>query len=158
MAKMYQVIGECAFVTQENALGVHKVLMMKGAVLGPGATKEEIEHNLGAKLIAEVGEHVTGGVNADGKPDAVVEAETTADETPTAETSVKPAKAAPADPRVEARRADAKAKLDALGGAAPSATHGEDVWVEYAVVQGMDRAEAEKAGKAELRKALTGGS
>lgn len=53
----------------------------------------------------------------------------------------------------ETRRAEARAKLAELGGA-PDGRSSEAVWVEYAVSQGLDRGEAEKAGKDELRKAL----
>ncbi len=35
---------------------------------------------------------------------------------------------------------------------APHANAGEDVWVEYAVAQGTDRGEAEKAGRDELKR------
>lgn len=55
------------------------------------------------------------------------------------------------NPEAETRRAEARAKLPA-DGSAPHANAGEPVWVEYAVKEGVDRAEAEKAGKDELRK------
>ena len=58
------------------------------------------------------------------------------------------------NPELETKRAEARAKLPA-DGSPPKATHGEDVWIEYAVKQGIDRGEAEKAGKDELRKLLT---
>ncbi len=59
-----------------------------------------------------------------------------------------------ADAAAEAKRADARAKLPA-DGSAPDGRASEAVWVEYAVAQGLDRAEAEKAGKEELRKLLS---
>ncbi len=58
-----------------------------------------------------------------------------------------------ADVEVERKRAEAKAKLP-VDGSAPDGRASEAVWVEYAVTQGLDRSEAEKAGKDELRKLL----
>lgn len=60
---------------------------------------------------------------------------------------------APFDPEVEAKRAAARAKLPG-DGSAPDGRAGEDVWREYAVKQGMDRVEVEKASKADLVGAL----
>lgn len=57
------------------------------------------------------------------------------------------------DVDAEARRAAARQKLVEIGGT-PDGRHGQDVWVEYAVNQGMDRAEAEKATKSDLVAAL----
>lgn len=54
----------------------------------------------------------------------------------------------------EVRRADARAKLAQMGGT-PDGRASESVWVEYAVSKGVDRTEAEKAGKDELRRMLT---
>lgn len=59
----------------------------------------------------------------------------------------------PADPEVEARRAAARQKLTESGGT-PHGNASKDVWVEYAVAQGMDRGEAEKADKSDLVAAL----
>lgn len=53
------------------------------------------------------------------------------------------------DPEVLHRRAAAAAKLPP-DGSMPRHTHGEDVWVEYAVRDGVDRGEAERLGKAGL--------
>lgn len=57
------------------------------------------------------------------------------------------------DPGAEAKQAEARSKLP-VDGSAPHANAGEDVWIEYAVKQGLDRTEAAKAGKAELKKVL----
>lgn len=55
------------------------------------------------------------------------------------------------DPAVEQKRADAKAKLAELGGT-PDGRSSNEVLVEYLVGKGYDRAEVEKADRAELRK------
>lgn len=60
-----------------------------------------------------------------------------------------------ADPELEERRAEARSKLADMGGV-PDGRSSEAVWVEYAVLRGLDRTEAEKAGKDELRKVLAG--
>lgn len=57
------------------------------------------------------------------------------------------------DPAVESARAAARAKLPA-DGSPPHGNASHEVWVEFAVAQGMDRAEAEKATSDELRDAL----
>jgi hypothetical protein len=66
----------------------------------------------------------------------------------------KPETPSPAPPSsstddIEARRAEAAAKLAAAGGT-PNRRHGLQVWVEYAVTRGYDRATAEAATKDEL--------
>jgi hypothetical protein len=64
-----------------------------------------------------------------------------------------PAQGDAADAARDKAREAAKAKLPA-DGTAPDGRAAKDVWVEYAVVKGMDRGEAEKADKAELIAAL----
>lgn len=54
-----------------------------------------------------------------------------------------------ADPAVEQKRAEARAKLAELGGT-PDGRSSEAVWIEYAVSKGTDRTEAEKVGKTAL--------
>ena len=57
------------------------------------------------------------------------------------------------DPEVEARRTAARQKLTEAGGV-PDGRMSKDVWIEYAVAEGMDRDEAERADKADLVAAL----
>ncbi len=136
MAKTYVVVGQCAHVTVNTPTGPALNLLYQGATLPDSATKEQVEHLLSVKLIAEVGDvpanEVTGP--GDGAKDAIVP-----------DTDV--------EPEVLARRQAAAAKL-ASDGSAPHQNAGKDVWVEYAVVKGMDRVEAEKADKADLIAAL----
>lgn len=140
--KQYQVVGECAYVTVDTAVGRAKTLLYKGAPVSADAP--ELQHLLAAELVAQVGGDVGPGVNAAGElgpaePPPVV--------TPSGDV---------VDPEVEVRRAEAKAKLPA-DGSAPDGRASAEVWIEYAVAQGLDRGEATKAGKDELRKALAGG-
>ena len=132
----YQVTGECAYFTQ----GGQKQLLLRNAIVGPGATDAEIKHNLSAGLISSIGgsvkvEHAAAG-SADGAGSRTAEAT-----------------GAVVDGEVEARRADARKKLTAAGGV-PKGTHGEDVWVEAAVAKGYSYADAVKAGKSELQRLL----
>lgn len=60
-----------------------------------------------------------------------------------------PAELGGVDPELLHKRAAAAAKLP-TDGSPPKHNNGEDVWVEYAVRQGMARDEAEQAGKAAL--------
>lgn len=136
MAKQYVVVGACAHVTDNTPYGPATVLLYKGAVVPASATAAQIEHLLSVRLIEEIGDvaenEVTGpadGAKAATVPDSDV------------------------DPEVLARRKAAADKLPA-DGSAPHANAGKDVWVEYAAVKGMDRAEADKADKADLIAAL----
>jgi hypothetical protein len=65
-----------------------------------------------------------------------------------------PADTVPVPDEAEAKRVAARQKLAEMGGA-PDGRSSHDVWVEYAVQQGIDRAEAEASSKDDLRGALT---
>ncbi len=142
MTDMYQVTADCAYVTVDTMSGRAKTLAYRGALIPADAP--ELKHLLNSGMVEKVGGGTGPGLNADG--------------------GLGPAQPAPAvsdagtsdgDPD-EARRADARQKLAELGGA-PDGRSSEAVWVEYAVQQGLDRAEAEKAGKAELMATLKRG-
>ncbi len=137
MSGRYQVVGECAFATVETMFGRAKTLLYKGAFLPDGCP--ELEHLLSTGLVARVDDGAGVGVNADGGLGP-------------SQPSVAAGPDGGPDPD-EQRRAEARAKLAELGGT-PDGRSSEAVWVEYAVAQGLDRTEAEKAGKEELRKAL----
>ncbi len=120
--------------------GKAKTLLYKGAPVA--ADCPELEHLLSTGLVAKVDDASGPGLNADGglgpsRPP----------ETPAAPAS------GPVDDPDEVRRADARQKLAEMGGT-PDGRSSEAVWVEYAVTQGLDRVEAEKVGKDELRKVL----
>lgn len=148
----YQVIGECAHVVTADHTGVQAMrLLYKGAFVPEDATDERIEHLLSAGLIAEVGEvplapnasvEQTQAPAGDGVHPVVTEADRQMQRAKTD---------AAAD--VEAKRAAAKAKLPD-DGSPPHGNASKDVWVEYAVTQGMDRAAAESADLKDLRDAL----
>lgn len=145
MADVYQVTAEAVLATVDTVNGRMKTLLMRGALL-PGSTPE-LKHLLDVGMVEKVGDDAGTGLNAEGGLGA---AETPA-VGPTSVVSSTPL--TPEQQELEAKRAEARAKLPA-DGSAPDGRAAEAVWVEYAVLQGLDRAEAEKAGKEELRKAL----
>ncbi len=152
MADQYQLTADCAYLTTETATGRAKVLAYRGAYIAPDAP--ELKHLLDSGMAAKVGDGGGFGLNAEGGlgaaetpaegPRSVVSA--TVPTTDTVSTS--------ADADAERRQAAARAKLPS-DGSAPDGRASEDVWVEYAVARGMDRDEASKAGKEEIRKALS---
>ncbi len=145
MADMYQVTAEAVLATVDTATGKVKALLYKGAMLSGDAP--ELKHLLDSNMVAKVGADVSTGLNAEGGlgpaerptvgPDSVVAA----------------APLTPEQEETNRRQADAKSQLPA-DGSAPDGRASDAVWVEYAVARGMDRDEATKAGKAEIRKAL----
>lgn len=169
--RIYQVVGECAHVTADTAMGPARVLLYKGALVPADA--KELKHLLSAGLVAQVGGDETGGVNADGL--TVAEAEGKVD-TPAA----KAAKEADADPaptpaevqtaavaagtpnadepsaeekaaaEVAERRKAARERLAALGGKAPDGRASQDVLVEYLVAQGGNYDDLSRAEKPDL--------
>jgi hypothetical protein len=142
--ELLQIVGECAYVSQNTATGRAKVLLYKGSVVS--ADVPEAEHLLASGLVARLGNRAAVGVDAAGEP--LVDPATAGTGTPAADNpDVK------ADAEAAAKREAARAKLP-TGGSPPDGRAGQDVWVEYAVAQGMDRAEAEKASKADLTSAL----
>lgn len=134
----YQVVGECAHVVVTDVSGVSSMtLLYKGAPIPDDIDPARLTHLLDAGLVVEVaGEPIAP--NAPVGPGSEVQQVGPDDEVDADEAK---------------RRADAAGKLDEIGGA-PDGRHSEDVWVEFAVRQGFDRAEAKRAGKDELRKVL----
>lgn len=138
----YQVVGECAHVVLPDASGVSSMqLLYKGAPVPEDAEPERLKHLIDSGLVAEVDETPIA-------PNAAVAQDGNVGIPP-----LNPPAPSGADPDELARQAEAAAKLDEIGGT-PDGRHSADVWVEYAVRQGLDRAEAQKAGKDELRKVL----
>jgi hypothetical protein len=147
MSGMLQLTAECAYVTVEGPVGRAKTLLYKGAVFP--ASAPEAEHLTTSKMCVPFGDDGDVGLNAEG---GLGPAETDAS-LPGSVVAVVSAAPDVVSPDEAERRAAAVAKLDEAGGV-PDGRHGEDVWVEYAVRQGLDRDEARRAGKEELRKAL----
>lgn len=123
----YQVVGECALATVESMYGRTKQLLYKGALFPADAP--ELQHNLDAGLVEQVGSAAEAGLNADGE-------------------------VGEAQPKDDTVTADASAEgRQVRRGGRPSAAEKADL-VDQAVAAGMDRAEAEKASVADLRSAL----
>jgi hypothetical protein len=164
-ASRYQVIGECAHVTTVGLGGVSAMtLLYKGAFLPEGVDQARIRHLLDSKLIAEVGDAPIAPNAAVEQPNPDTEdndgdgdAGDGVHPVVTDEQRQQQAKASADADAAERRRAEARAKLPA-DGSAPDGRASFETWVEYAVVQGMDRSEVEKASKEELRRALGGKS
>jgi hypothetical protein len=161
--RRYQVVGECAHVEVVDISGVSAInLLYKGAFLPDGVDEARLRHLLDVGLVAEVGE-VPIAPNASIEQDPTVGIPTPtagdadADGAGDGGAGVKPATgSSPEDRETERRRADAKAKLPA-DGSAPDGRASTETWVEYAVVQGLDRDEASKASKSDLMAALKRG-
>lgn len=143
MSDRYQVTAECAYVTVDTLHGRVKTLVYRDAFVPADAP--ELRHLLDSGMAAKVG-------GPDTAPDTKPATETPSITGGSAET---PSGDEP-DADVEAKRAEARAKLAELGGT-PDGRSSEAVWVEYAVAQGLSREEAEKAGKTELIAALRRG-
>lgn len=150
----YQVIGHCALITQTGPLGTAKLLLLRGAVIGPGMTELERTHNLAGGLIAEIPGSEPAGLDASGVPVLGTE-RLVGDGKPggPAQADVAPVAPSRTDAEGDAKRSAARQKLAESGGT-PHGNASKDAWVEYAVAQGMDRAEAEKADRADLVAAL----
>ncbi len=151
MGDKYQIVGECAHVVVTDHTGVSAVnLLYKGAFLPDGVDKDRLQHLLDTGLVAEVKDGEEIAPNAAVAQDPAVGI---------------PPLTAPADdtgdkgsgvPELTAEQQAARATLPA-DGSAPDGRAAHDVWVEYAVIQGLSREEAAKVSKDELRKALAGG-
>lgn len=178
----YQLVGECAYVSTNTALGRAKVLMHKGALIPADAP--ELKHLLDIGMAARVDDDETGGVNAAGEPAAVADGTVT----PAADgsRSMQPAEDGEqqeqattgtahgqglnlrnteatdedkAAAETAARRQAAREKLAALGGKAPDGRASHDVLVEYLVAQGGnydDLVRAEKSDLVEMVKSRQG--
>lgn len=145
---MYQVVAECVYATVESPYGMTRQLLLKGALIPGGA--QEVEHLVRSGMVAKVGGDDETGVNALGSLGAAETDQGAAGSVVTSSPAAAPSPAeSTADDKVEAARESARAKLPA-DGSAPHPNAGEAVWVEYAVGQGTDRAEAEKVGKQAL--------
>ncbi len=164
MADRYQVVGECAHVNTVGLGGVQAVqLIYKGAPVPEGIDPERLKHLLRQGLVAKVdGEPIAPNAAIEQDPNTGDPLRPTQGEAaggdgthPTVSDDERQAqrKAAEDNDAAEQKRAAARAKLPA-DGSAPHHNAAPEVWVEYAVKQGLDRAEAEKASKEDLRKAL----
>jgi hypothetical protein len=132
----YRVVAECAHVSTEGGLK----LIYKGAPVPPDQDPKRLKHLLDTGLIAAVGE-------AELAPNAAVVSDEYAT-TGGAKIDVESGQA-----EIDRRREAAKAKLPA-DGSAPDGRAGHEVWVEFAVARGLDRDEATKASKDDLKSAL----
>ncbi len=163
-AGRYQVIGECAHVNVVGIGGVHSVqLIYKGAFVPEGIDPERLKHLIRSELVAKVdGEPIAPNAAIDQDPNTGASLSAAKGETvggdgthPTLSDEQREAqrKAAEDNTAVEQKRAAARSKLPA-DGSAPDGRASHEVWVEYAVSKGLDRSEAEKASKEDLKQAL----
>ncbi|MER7280406.1 hypothetical protein ABT369_38815 [Dactylosporangium sp. NPDC000244] len=147
--QMYQVTAECVYATVDSQYGMTRQLLLKGAVI-PGDAKE-IEHLVAQGLIAKIGDGDETGINALGGVGAAESVEGAAGSVVSPDPAAGPMGGSPSvTDEAETAREAARAKLPA-DGSAPHPNAGRDVWVEYAVKQGIDRAEAQKATKDDLK-------
>ena len=136
----YQVVGECAHVTVGTPSGPMVTLLLKGALLPDAVTAERLEHLLSVNLIAPLDgvepimpvsgpilNEQDGGTVDGGLPE--VDGEEAAK---------------------EQERAAARSKLPP-DGSAPRGNASHDVWVEFAVLKGYDRAEVEKTDRDDIK-------
>jgi hypothetical protein len=160
---IYQIVGECAYVSNDTPSGRTRILMYKGALVPPNAP--ELQHLLSTGLVVKVGGEETGGVNADGI--TTVEAEQLDDDVTRRDSDgVLTSPASSGEPNTglttsttgstagdstDAKRAAARAKLPD-DGSAPDGRASKDVWVEYHVIQGGNYDDLVKQDKAELVK------
>lgn len=144
MEKQYQVTGAAALITQSTAIGPAKMLLYAGHVLGLGYTQAEIDHNIAAGLLTEIGgdDDLIAGIEHGANPH--VSRVRTSEEPVLAEGDAKVGEQVvddsgnpPAAPETDAERDAAKAKLPA-DGSAPPKNAAQPVWVEYAVATGRD--------------------
>ncbi len=132
----YRVVAEAVHVSTEGGLK----LIYKGAPVPPDQDPKRLKHLLDTEMIAPVGE-VGVAPNAAVVPD---EFATTGGQRVQPESG---------QAEIDRKRDAAKAKLPA-DGSAPDGRAAHEVWVEYAVAKGLDRQEAEKASKDDLKSAL----
>lgn len=139
----YRVVGPLAIVTQTTQHGPFKMHLHTGALIGPGMTDKERDHNLDMRLIAPVEEPARASV-----PE-------TASETERATVEPEPDEEPDDTGDVEAARAAAAAQLPA-DGSAPDGRKSRAVWIEYGVAKGYKREELETQDRAELIELLRG--
>ena len=151
----YQVVGECAHATVNNALhGRIQELLLKGALVPEDAP--ELKHLLSVGLVAKVDDAETGGLNADGVPAGALTSETPVPagvtSTPVVtEEQQRNAEKAKADADLEEKRSAARSKLPADGGE-PDGRAAQSVWVEYLVSKGSRYEDVHSVEKSELQK------
>ncbi len=136
----YQVVAECAHVTTSGGLR----LLYKGAFVPDDCDRDRLQHLVDAGLVKEV-------KSADDTPLAPNAAIVPDEFAATSGGSAQPDTSE--DDETAKQREAAAAKLP-TDGTAPDGRASKEVWVEYAVRSGMDRGEAEKASKEDLRGAL----
>lgn len=164
---LYQVVGECAHITEPTSMGPAKVLRYKGALVPADAP--ELKHLLDLGIVAKVGGDETGGVNADGVTTAEADGKA---ETPGARAAGEPDRKDAEQVMLEAnaagtgngsepsaeekaaaelaeRRKTAQDKLAGINGV-PDGRASKDVLVEYLVQQGGSYDDLVKADKADL--------
>ncbi|WP_431728588.1 hypothetical protein [Verrucosispora sp. TAA-831] len=159
----YQLTGEAAYITTTTAFGKAKIFTHRGALIADDAP--ELPHLLKMGMAAKVDDEVTGGLNADGDPDAVADGTVVPDPSGTqafvpaeqAETSTGHGQSVSltngeesGDGDTAARREAAREKLAKLGGKAPDGRHSEDVLIEYLVGQGSSYDDLVNTGKSDL--------
>jgi hypothetical protein len=152
--KRYQVASACVLIPVAGADGLPVIsTLYRGSVFEADPDNVRVVHNVDSRYIVEIDADATPGVDVVGEPPVENEravGDGAASDPPPPGDGSRPGQAAT---DVEAKRAAARAKLP-TDGSAPDGRLGQDVWVEYAVSKGMDRAEAEKASKADLVAAL----
>lgn len=145
--KRYVVASACVIVPVTNNDGNEYLqTLFPPASFEADPDHPRIAHNAESGYIVEVGADVVAGVDAAGVP-------IVGDERPDGSDVGSPVELN--DPGVvneqQQARSAAAAKLPE-DGTAPDGRAGKDVWVEYLVRKGYDRAEVEKQDKAELTK------
>lgn len=157
----YQIVGDCAHVTTMTAGGRARVLLYKPAMVPGDVPAAEIKHLLSVGLIEEVGkvaeqprsdepEPATAKVVDPDQPAHVVSEVVTGGGDPV------DGEDADGDSGSDGADGDTNDGDDAVGaeppadGSAPPQNASKAAWVEYAVSQGMDRDEANKASKKDL--------
>ncbi len=167
MTDRYQVTGECAHVVVTDHTGVSAVnLLYKGAFLPDGVDEKRLKHLLDTGLVGKVdGEPLAPNAAISAQAAGLDNAASPAPEggagdsvhppVLTAEQEEAQRKVLAEGAETQRRRDAAKAKLPA-DGSAPHHNAAQEVWVEYAVAKGLDRGEAEKASKEDLKAALSG--
>ena len=174
----YQVIAECAHVQVTDHSGVLAThLLYKGAYLPEEVAPERLKFLIDGGFVAKVGQNpiapnaaveqdaargldsvtteVLRGEKAEApRTDPTLEAAKQVTTAVTEEGNIAKASEAPrpasGDSETDARQADARAKLAQTGGV-PDGRSSDAVMVEYLVGQGYERAEVEKADRAELK-------
>jgi hypothetical protein len=148
MRPKYRVVGHYATVKTATMNGPTVVGLLKGALLPPDVEQATIDHLLDVGLILPL----PGAVEQIGPGWDAPDPGSNSKEPVTPDTTGSGANTS--DDDLEKRRAEARAKLP-TDGSAPKRTHGQPVWVEYAVREGYDRAQVEAATRDELIELMT---